>query len=101
MNTGSVLPVDRAPITELDHENNHDIIIDGENHPVLPCTKSVDQGILMAFQFFDVRMRIRFVCESRQFVFDPLFIGLWQAFEITLGCRSEDSRRRSDRSRQA
>ncbi len=65
MNTGSLLPVDGALISDLDHENNHDITIDGENHPVLPCTKSINRGIRMAFQFFDVHIRIYFVCESR------------------------------------
>jgi len=77
---GIITSVDGAPISDLDHENNHDITIDGENRPVLPCTKSINRGIRMAIQFFDVHMRICFVCESHQFVFDPLFIGLWQTY---------------------
>ena len=85
----SLSSIDLTPVSNLGHEDNHHIILDCESDPVLPHTMRVQRTVPVSPQFFDIEARVWFFFESGHLVFDPLFAGLWETFEIMFRFRGE------------
>ena len=46
--------MDPAPTSDLDHEDDHHVILDRENNSVLPYPMRVNRDALVLLQLFDV-----------------------------------------------
>jgi|BioPla2DNA2_1021312.scaffolds.fasta_scaffold83858_3 hypothetical protein len=46
--------MDPAPASDLDHEDDHHVILDRENNPVLPDPMRVNREALVLLEFFDM-----------------------------------------------
>jgi hypothetical protein len=50
------LPIDAAPVADLDHEDHQHVVLDDETHTIPPHAEGVEREIVVPLQFLEVQV---------------------------------------------
>jgi hypothetical protein len=64
------LPIDAAPVADLDHEDHRHVVLDDETHTIPPHAEGVEREIVVPLQFLEVLSRLRLVGKRIEFTLD-------------------------------